>query len=165
MTKENKLQLDTLVDYFNTKWQNVDPETYMSIGFELFKLRFTYRQFLNKKILLHYIQKDKIIKREIGLTQEQIKESVDFIKRYVIGDSIGSKLLRYCSMKDGMMSLPVKHYLENKISKAFIAFIMWYGYYTPTEDELNKMPYVSAHYRDIANNFNKDTIKLCGDIM
>jgi hypothetical protein len=169
MTKENKLSLDTITAWFNTKWARVDPETYFTIGFELFNLRFSYPKFLNKKVLLHYIQKDKMVKREMSLVEEDIKSSVNFIKQYINGPnvypSVGSKLIQYCTMKEGMLGLPVKHYNQNKISKAFMVFLMWYGYYTPTGDELNLMPYVRAHYRDVANNFNKETLRLCDDIL
>jgi hypothetical protein len=165
MTSENRLCLDTVTGFFNTKWQNIDPETYFTLGFEIFGMRFTYRKFLDRKTMLHYIQKDKMEKREIGLVQEDIKSSVDFVKRYVNGQAVGSKIIQYCSMKDGMMGLPVKHYLENKITKTFMVFLMWYGFYTPNEEELNKMPYVTAHYRDVAANFNKEIVLLCQEIM
>jgi hypothetical protein len=95
MTSENKLQLDTLTGWFNTKWNNIDPETYFSIGFELFKLRFTYHHFLNKKVLLHYIQKDKMMKRETGLLHDDIKKSVDFVKNFIGDHQVGSKILQY----------------------------------------------------------------------
>lgn len=165
MTRENKLALDTITSFFNTKWANIDPETYFSLGFELFGLRFTYRKFLDRKTMLHYIQNDKMAKREVGLTQEDIKKSVDFIKRFVNGEAVGSKIVQYCSMKDGMLGMPVKHYLENRITKAFMVFLIWYGYYQATEDELNKMPYVTAHYREVAATFNKDTVTLCKEIL
>jgi len=165
MTKENKLALDTITAYFNTTWSRVDPETYFKVGFELFNTRFSYPKFLNKKVLLHYIQKDKIKKREESLIQDDIQQSVSFIKQYVNGQGVGSKLIRYCSMKDGMLGLPVKHYTENKISKAFMILLMWYGYYTPTQDELNLMPYVKAHYREVSSKFNKDILELCREIL
>jgi len=165
MTKENKLALDTITSYFNTKWSIINPEVYFSIGFELFKMGFTYRKFLNKKVMLHYVQRDKMEKRELGLTRDDITKSVDFINKYINDNEVGSKLLRYCSLKDGAMGMPVVHYLNNKITKAFMIFLIWYGFYTPTEDELNKIPYITAHYREVALSFDKNTIKLCNEIM
>jgi hypothetical protein len=68
-------------------------------------------------------------------------------------------------MKDEMGGLPVKNYLDNKISKSFMVLLMWHGYYYATEDELERMPYVTAQYRDIAATFNKDTLSLLKEIM
>ena len=165
MSAENRQHLDTITAYFNTKWARINPETYFNIGFELFNMRFSYSKFLNKKILLHYINIDKLEKRAIKLTQDDIKSSVDFVNRFVNGDAVGSKLIRYCSMQDGILGLPVKHYIGNKITKAFMVFLMWYGYYTPSVDELNMMPYVREHYREVASNFTKETQKLCETIL
>jgi len=165
MTSENKLVLDTITSFFNTKWNNIDPETYFNLGFELFGMRFTYRKFLDRKTMLHYIQNDKMMKREIGLIHDDIKKSVDFVKNFIGDQQVGSKLVQYCSMKDGMLGLPVKNYLDNKISKSFIVLLMWHGYYYATEDELERMPYVAAQYRDVAATFNKDTLNLLKEIM
>ena len=164
MAKENRLMLDTITAYFNTIWNNIDPERYFNIGFELFGKRFSYRRFMDRKILLQYIQYDKMVKREIRLIEDDIKSSVSFVKSFVSGKETGSKLIRYCSMKNGYLGIPVQHYLENKLTKSFMIFLMWYGFYKPSEDELSKMPYIEAHYRTVATNFNKETIKLC-DIM
>jgi len=165
MSKENKEQLDKLTLFLNTKWNNIDPERYLSLGFELYGMRFTYRKFLDRKVLLHYIQQDKLTKREVGMVQEEIKSSVSFVKQYINGSSRGSKLLRYCNEKDGMFGVPVKHYLNNKITKSFMIILIWYGYYTPTQEELNLMPYVNAHYREVANKFDDSIRELLRDIM
>jgi hypothetical protein len=160
MLSENKRILETITAYFNTKWNSIDPEKYFNIGFSLFGNKFSYRKFLDKKVLLQYIQNDKNEKRRIGEISEDIKRSADFINKLLNSEDRGSKIVRYCSMKDGYMSLPVIHYIEGKISKAFMILIMWHGLLKPSEDELNKMPYVTAHYNEIISNFNQDTLKL-----
>ena len=39
MSAENKYALDVIVQYFNTKWHNIDPETYFTLGFEIFGIK------------------------------------------------------------------------------------------------------------------------------
>ncbi len=165
MSKENKRYLDTITAYFNTKWSIIDPETYFKIGFDLFGLRFSYRRFLDKKVMIQYIQYDKLEKRKMGVLEDEIKQSVKFINRFMGDADQGSKLIRYCSMKNGQLSLPVSHYLGGKITKAFMCLLIWYGFFHPTEEELEKMPYVTAHYRDISTSLTKDHVHQLKEIM
>jgi hypothetical protein len=165
MIKENKNMLQILTGYFNTKWKDIDPEKYFTIGFELYGNRFSYRKFIDRKIILHYIQRDKLEKREIGEITDDIKESVKFVDKFVTESSKISKLLRYCSMKDGYLALPVIHYLDNKISKAFIVLLIKYGLFFPSDDEKAKIPYVLAHYNNIVTKFDSNILSLCRSIL
>jgi hypothetical protein len=166
MSAENKRALETLTAFFNTKWQNIDPEKYLKTGFDLYGNKFSYRRFTDRKVLMQYIQNDKMEKRRIGSIQEEVRQSVDYVSRVVNDNDVGSKMVRYCSMKVGQMGKPVDDYISGKITKSFIVLLMWYGFYTPTREELEKMPYVTAHYNEIIRDFSSSTVReLCDKLL
>ena len=166
MVSENKRALETITGYFNTKWQSINPEQYFSTGFTLFGNRFSYRRFLDKKIILQYIQNDKNEKRKTGLLQEDIKTSASYVNRLMTNDGRGSKLIRYCNMNVGCIGKPVDDYIAGRITKTFMVLLIWHGIYKPTEEELNRMPYVTAHYHDIIAGFDQNTLRLlCAEVL
>lgn len=166
MVEENKRALETITMYFNTKWQSVDPAKYFSTGFTLFGNRFSYRKFLDRKVILQYILLDKNEKRKTGAIHEDIKASVAYVNKLMTNGDKGSKLIRYCNLTVGQMGKPVDDYISSRISKAFMVLLIWQGLYTPNEEELNRMPYVTAHYRDIVAGFDQHTLKsLCSEVL
>lgn len=66
-------------------------------------------------------------------------------------------------MQKNGRSLPVEHYLTNKIDKYFLVFLMNEGLLHLTDDERPLLPYIIEHYRDIKEslkNVNGFILKL-----
>lgn len=155
MSDKNKNTLILVTSWFLTKWKEIDPYRYFQCGFELFKT-FTYHHFTNPKILKLYIQKDKNLKRYNRLSKKRIIESLRFIKRFMSEKGISSFGI-YCLTFDKNRSLPVKHYLENKIDKFFMVWLIKERMVMPTDDERALMPYIVESYREVVDKL--DNIK------
>jgi hypothetical protein len=149
MSDKNKNALILVTSWFLTKWKDIDPYRYFQCGFELFKT-FTYVNFTDPRVMKYYIQRDKNIKRYNRLSKKRIIESLKFIKGYMVDKGVPSFGI-YCLTYNQNRSLPVKHYLENKIDKFFIVWLMSEKLLKPTEDEMSVMPYVIEGYRDIVD--------------
>jgi hypothetical protein len=153
LSDNNKENLRYLTGYFNTKWKEIDPEKYFECGFELFKT-FTYHMFLKPNVINLYIQRDKILKRDLQDGKRGITESLKFVKSFMTSNNINS-IVKYCRKKIDNRSLPVIHYLENKIDKFFIVYLIRKGFLLLQDDERSYMPYVVDNYRQIVLNFNE----------
>jgi len=151
MSTENKLNLEQITTFFNTKWSNIDPEKYFDIGFDLFGKTFSYKRFFDVKILRHYIVKDKAKKLEEEEIEKNIINDLKYVSRlFDKKDSSNfSKILLYCNQIEDDLPLPVKHYIENKISKVFIIALLKMKILKCDSLELSKMPYVRASYHSI----------------
>ena len=155
MSDKNRNILILVTSWFLTKWQNVDPFRYFQCGFELFKT-FTYKNFTDPKVLKLYIQKDKNIKRYNRLSKKNIIQSLKFVKNYMSEHGIPSFNI-YCLTTDINRSLPVQHYLKNKIDKFFLVWLVRERMLRLSDDEISVMPYVVENYRDIVDKL--DNIK------
>jgi hypothetical protein len=142
MTEKNKEYLDKATANFNTIWQNFDPIKYFNVGFELFGKRFGYHKFLSKKIIMHYIEKDKHYKRDVDGAKRDIIDSA----KYVL--SVCHDLYQYCNRMDGRLSLPVSDYLRNKIDKYFLVWLMRKGYLHLSDDEYISIPYINEKFSE-----------------
>ena len=143
----NQKKLVKITNWYNTKWSNIDPYTYFTCGFELYKKRFSYIKFFEEKILLLYIQKDKNEKRNIRVTKEKLIASAKFIKKYMRDNNISS-LQEYMDTNDGNQKLAVSHYLKNEIDSSFFVFLLKKGMKL-TDIDRSFIPYISKHYRTI----------------
>lgn len=148
MPDEYIKSLETLSLYFTTKWKNLSISNYFDCGFELYGNKFFYERFLDPKIVRLYIQKDKNTKRTINISKKNIIQSAKFVKTYM--QTIGYKTLHiYCSVKENNRSLPVKHYLQNKIDSVFFIWLLWSKNITLEDHERPYLPYVIDNYRKV----------------
>lgn len=155
MSDKNKNTLILVTSWFLTKWKEIDPFMYFQCGFELYKT-FTYANFTDPKIVMLYIQKDKNIKRYNRLSKKRIINSLKFIKGYIADNGILSFNI-YCMTYQSNRSLPVTHYLENKIDKFFMVWMIKEKMVLLTDDERSIMPYIVESYRQIVDKL--DNIK------
>ena len=152
MSDKNKNALILVTSWFLTKWKELDPFMYFQCGFELFKT-FTYTNFTDPKILRLYIQRDKNIKRYNRLSKKRIIQSLKFIKGYMADNGILS-FNRYCMTLNQNRSMPVRHYLENKIDKFFMVWLIKEKMVLLTDDERSIMPYIVESYREIVDKLD-----------
>lgn len=142
-----------LSGYFNTTWQNIDPEKYFQYGFELWKT-FFYKQFFDQKLINYYIQKDKNQKRELELNKKSVILSAKFVKLFMKENKI-SNLKLYAWKKDGYHSVCVKHYIQGKIDKMFLSYLIMRRYLVLSDEEKRDIPYVIETFRDSVSQISK----------
>jgi len=152
MSAKNKEALILATKYFNTKWNRIDVERYMLCGFEIFK-SYTYTQFFNRKVMNLYIQKDKNIKRDIEINKKSMVSSLKFIKQYMNKYDIPT-IGRYLLLKVGNQTIVIKHYMENKIDKYFLIWLIKEGLFTLSDDDRILVPYIIEQYRECLDKLN-----------
>jgi len=136
--------LETITKFFNTKWQNINPEDYFSIGFSLWK-KFSYHQFLNPLIIRAYVERDKLKKRTTIGCKADILRSLKFIKN-TYGDI---SLKEYSNIWDGKIRQPVTDFLKNKIGKYIIAYMINKKYLILEDNERGLLSIIVNNYRNI----------------
>jgi hypothetical protein len=139
-------KIKTLSDYFNTKWQNIDPIKYLETGFKLFP-KFTYTNFLNDKILKQYIQNDKIQKFHCEACKKQILKSFKFMKGILKKDQRNS-ILEYCKSKNEFSLNVVNDYIRGHIDPYTFLYLLLKKYIILSIDEKEKIS-------DFLNNISK----------
>lgn len=147
MSKKNQEALVLATKYFNTKWNKIDVFRFMQCGFELLKT-FSYTQFFDTRIISLYIQKDKHIKRDAKMTKEGVIDSLKFIKTYMKDNDILS-ISRYCMIEKENMRIVIRHYIDNKINKYFVVWLISMRVLNLTDDERAQVPYIIEQYRNI----------------
>lgn len=147
-SKKNKESLILSTKFFNTKWSNIRPMDYFRCGFSLYGKNFSYVKFFEKNIMRLYIQRDKIKKRENLINKKSMIDSMKFVMAYMKESEIPT-ISRYCLLKNNGCSMPVKHYLDNKIDKFFLVFLIKCGYLTIEDREIPYIPYVIGKFREI----------------
>ena len=135
--QKNYDNLKTLSDYFNTKWQNIDMVKYVECGFKLFP-NFTYINFLNDKILKHYIQLDKIQKFHETINKKTLLKSFKFIQSQLHELNLTS-LKDYCKYHENEISLIIEHYLQSKIDSYVFVYILMKRYLNLSKEERDKV--------------------------
>lgn len=146
MSEQNKKALSKATDFFNTKWTNIDPYEYFSVGFKVYKT-FTYINFFDEKVMKLYKIEDKNRKREMRVTKASLKKSLIWVKDYMEENDIKS-IRDYCRMKDGNVSVITKHYTSNRIDKMFVVYLIDKGVLRLTDSDRALMPYVVEQYRE-----------------
>ncbi len=142
--KKTQENLEIITKYFNTKWQNINPEEYFTTGFNIWK-NFSYHQFLNPKILNLYIDRDKLKKRSLmGCKADLIKG-----RKYVISTYGNITFSEYCKMKDGEIHQPVSDFLNNKIGKYTLTYLIYKRYLVLEDHERSLLSIITNNYRDI----------------
>jgi hypothetical protein len=156
MSEQNLKWLDESVIHFNTRFCNIDIDEYMSCGFELLKT-FTYKNFLDSRIIELYIQKDKIKKRKLLSTKKDIVRSLSTVKQYMINSPQKdgySSLQLFCKLKNGEQRVIVDEYNKNNIDPALFVYCMSKKYFELTDFERSIIPYIRENYRTILRSLN-----------
>ena len=147
MTEYNRKNLKKITKFFNTKWNQINPELYFNCGFALFK-SFSYNKFFDDKVIKLYIERDKIKKRDSIIKKKDLINSYKFVRKYMIKNNIKS-IYRYCIKKNGYMKIPIKHYMDNNIDKFFLVWLNRLGFLTFEDDDKIYIPYVMENYRKL----------------
>jgi len=163
ISESNQKVMTILKDNFNTRWHNVDIAKYFDCGFELYGKNFSYHKFLDKKILLQYIQRDKLEKRETESIVDSFTKSHGFVMEWMEDKESGriSLLKQYVmQMVDGVRA-PIKHYLFNKIDKHYLTYLIQQKIFVPSEGELLLIPLVEENYNRYCSELRaiKDVVR------
>ena len=155
--KENQRKNLTLLSTFlNTKWNIIDINIYFDVGFELYQKTFSYNKFFDPKVLKHYINRDKIKKRDETNTEEDLKNSLKHIRSLLPDSQDYSDLLyKYSKMQVNNITLPVQDYLNNKIGKYFLTHLIKSGYVKLTQEENILCPLITENYREYINQIQE----------
>lgn len=148
MAKKSVEALELATKYFNTKWSNIDPERYFDYGFELLK-SFSYTQFFDPRIINLYKQKDRLEKIKIGNVKLELIKSSRFVKRFIDRNPGIRNMRDYGKARKEGVSIPVKHYLDNKISKFYLARLIDRGIAQLEDDDRALIPHISDSYREL----------------
>lgn len=149
LSKSKKESLQTITDFFNTKWADISPELYFEAGFSTFK-RFEYKYFIDRRVIKTYIRKDKEKKRNIEVTKKSLVDSTKYVLSKISSAEFSDPLRYYCSIQyNKMMRQPIKDYIDNNISGGFIIFLMSEKILMPTDEEMGLMPYITENYREV----------------
>lgn len=162
MGKTDLESLQTLTDYFNTKWNNIDVDMYMESGFDVLK-SFNYKYFLDKRVIKKYITKDKAIKyKSHDIKQLLIKDAM-----YVKENWTDNIQLYINQVTPNNRRLVIHDYIKNNITAQFIVFLIRCGWLSLTDDEKALCPQITEQYRNIMgelDNIKNFTYKLRGKI-
>ena len=133
LNDDNKETIQTLSDYFNTKWFNVNPELYFLAGFKTWK-SFNWTMTLRPDVMKKYIANDKTRKRS---KKYDIKESIEWIK-----EKYGS-VKKYCDLKDGNVSQPIIDYMRSKMPGILVSYLINKKILTLTEQDNSYIMYLN----------------------
>lgn len=162
LNSRSKSLIKELTHRFNTNWNNIDPVEYIRCGFDLFKNRFTYIKFIDRKILNLYIERDKNKKRKLESSKKEIAENAKFIISF-LKDKINPKfsvLNQYAKMKDGRETVCIKHYKQDKIGAYLIAWMIFNGYLSLDKNDISTIPNIVENLRLIINKIKNGDINL-----
>ena len=117
---------------------------------------FSYNKFFDPKVLKHYINRDKIKKRDETNTEEDLKNSLKHIRSLLPDSQDYSDLLyKYSKMQVNNITLPVQDYLNNKIGKYFLTHLIKSGYVKLTQEENILCPLITENYREYINQIQE----------
>lgn len=148
----NKENVETLTKYLNTVWQNVDLDKYMKTGFYLWKT-FSYKHFLDKRLLDKYKQLDKSDKRK-KVSNTDLKQSIKFLiyNRY--------PLSYYGSIRNEGFSLPIEDYLRGYIDSVIITYMIIEGHLEINSNEKPYIPYIMQRYEELKDQVRRKKLLL-----
>lgn len=156
MNSANRKWLEVTTMYFNTTWSNVDLETYMKCGFEVYK-DFTYKHFTNSQVLSHYIHKDKVKKRKMNSEIQEIEDTFDYIKGFMVDvprRAGYSQLQNFCKLRDGERRVIINMYMRGQIDTMTLVYCLSKRYLIMSDDERALVPYISQRYRELLDNLH-----------
>ncbi len=163
MAKRSLQNIDLAVKKFNGTWFKIDPERYFETGFKILGVKFTYNRFFNPKIIKQYIRDDKMMKRVARLNKESMIESAKFLKRYMSTRTVNPKLSlarQYTALTEANVHLPISHYLQGKIDKFFLVWLIRRGLVVITkEEQASHIPEIIENYRTYVAALNTPQMK------
>lgn len=157
LSKKSLQNIELAVKKFNGTWYKIDPERYFDAGFKILGKKFTYNRWFNPKVIKMYIRDDKMLKRCMRLNKKSMIESAKFVKSYMSTRPVNPKLSlvrQYTALSDGNVHLPVAHYLQGKIDKFFLVWLIRRGLVVLSDEER------TAHIPEIIENFREYTATL-----
>ena len=90
------------------------------------------------------------------ITKKEIMKSMKFIKSYMIENNISS-LNRYCMLEKNFMKVVIIHYIDNRVNKFLLVWLIKERFLNINDDDRSQIPYIVAQYREILlklNNLN-----------
>ena len=159
LAKQSLANIELATKKFNGTWFKIDPERYFDTGFKLLGNKFTYVRFFNPKVIKKYIQDDKMVKRCMSLNKKSMLESAKFVKKYMSSrEQTNPKISlarQYTVLTEGNTSLPIAHYLQGKIDKFFLVWLIRRGLVKITDEErINHIPEITENYREYLSYLN-----------
>lgn len=146
-------KLQQAADCFNTRYQNVDMNKYMAVGFELYT-GFSYHLLLDEKVIEMYKRKEKVRMRDLTINKEKVVESCKYIKQYMRDKELingYNKLETFCKLKDGAMHIAVSSYFKGRLDNVTMAYLMYKNYLKITDDERGMLVNISNNYRELVD--------------
>lgn len=143
LNKENFDKLEKISNYFNTIYQNINIDEYISTGFEIFEnLKISHLD--DNRIFQRYKNKDKKKKRDFDVIDDyQINKSLDHIKHNY------ENLLDYCK-NENVIRQPILDYSQNKIDAVTLIFLIERKHLRNIRDEERMfVSYVLRNYVEI----------------
>ena len=152
MSVKNRDSLDLITGYFSTKWSNIDIDTYMECGFDIYKT-FSYHMFFKQNILDLYIERDKQKKRRIKASKEDIDLSFDLVndtlKELKVSVDGYNNLQLYCKLHIDNQKTVVHDYLMNRIDPITFIYCIYYKYITLKDEDREKCYNIVNRYREL----------------
>jgi len=151
MSKQNDEWLYKATVWFNTKYVNIDIDEYMLCGFELWK-GFTYKHFCDSRVINLYIEKDKIKKRKMQITHEEIDKSFVNIENWLKDQPLRSgytQLQNLCKFREGEIRCVIGLYNRGLVDTMTLTYCLNKRYLIMSDDERLLMPYISQRYREL----------------
>lgn len=139
--------------YFMTKWERIDMDEYMRCGFSVFGKKFkidSNRFFFNYAVIKKYIHRDKEKKSGFSFIKEKFDSSKKFMNEYMSKMTVNPEIsleIQYCQINNSNVSVPIIHYVKNRIDKYFLVYLIKNGYLSLTEEEKSIVPEVVRNYR------------------
>lgn len=156
MSEQNLKWLDEAVIHFNTRFANINLDDYMRCGFELLKT-FSYKNFLDSRVIELYIQKDKIKKRKFLSNKKDIVRSLSFIKGVMFNQPLKegySALQLFCKIRNGSQRVIIDEYNKNNIDSVTFTYCVYSKYIVLNDLERSLVPYIRENYREIVRTIN-----------
>jgi len=157
--------LERASKYFTTVWGDIDLVKYFECGFELFP-KFSYHLIFNKKIMELYKRRDKLVKNEIKNMKNDIISSIKFVGGFMKDKPHTNLINDYSKFTIENRHVIIDHYLKNKVSSYFLAWMIAEGYFEVyTNDYEASVPAVIRNYRSMFNKLqnNKTFLNLIKD--
>jgi len=145
MSKANQEAMFLAADRFNTRWSNIDMDTYFGVGFDLIGKGFTYTRFFDTRIMSLYMERDKMSKRKLSINKTEIISSAHFVIDYMGGRGF---LKEYGRKRDNFESVAIRHYIQGKTDQIFLTWLIREKYLILEDSDRTQIPYIIEKYRE-----------------
>jgi len=149
LSKNAQDNLTRASKYFTTLWCDIDIEKYIECGFELFP-KFSYHQIFNKKIMVLYKRRDKLVKSELKNMKHEIINSVKFVVTFMKDKEYNNLFSEYSRFTLENRHVIITHYLQNHISSYFVSWMIAEGNFEIYTNEYeSSVPFIIKEYRSM----------------